>query len=320
MSGRFPSAILIVGDSFIAEERVKTLLADVRSKVKGEVFVQSYKLPDTPLEQIFSAARTLPFLAEFQVLRLQEVQNFKEKKSEAIADYLANPSATTLLVFEAWELAKDHALAALIAKIGQVVFLESAEKRSMGSRFVKEKFRAAGKTLGPGVLERLEDQAADAPAFIDSVIDQMILYSGDQNTVTEDMLDQFEENHKEPNIFALTDAIAGRKVKDAIICLKQILTQDEKEIIPLVGLLHWQIRRFWQAKALMEEGVPQSVIMKKCKIYPKQAPFFWRQLQQLSRKKLEQALEGLFDLDWALKSGRSEGAVDLEKWVIQTAG
>ncbi len=48
--------------------------------------------------------------------------------------------------------------------------------------------------------------------------------------------------------------------------------------------------------------------------------FFMRQLQPLSRKKLEQALEGLFHLDWGLKSGRAEGAIDLEKWVVQTVG
>ena len=320
MTGRTAPAILLVGDPFLIEERVKTLLTETQAKLKGEVSLQAYKLTDTPLETIFSAARTLPFLTEFQIFRLQEAQSLKDKKVEVIADYLANPSTGTMLVFEAAELAKDHALVALLLKSGQVTFVDAGEKRSAGARYVREKIKRTGKTLAPGVLERLEEQAAEAPGFIDSVIDQLMLYAADKNEITEEMLDQFEENWKEPNIFTLTDALAGRKVKEALICLEQILAQDEKEIIPLLGLLHWQIRRFWQAKVLMEDGAPQSEIVKKCKISPRQAPFFWRQLQQIPRKKLEQSLEGLFKLDWALKTGRSEGAVDLEKWVIQTAG
>ena len=322
MASRISSAaaMLMVGDPFLMEERVKFLLAETRSKIQGEVSLQAYKLTETPLETIFSAARTLPFLTSFQIFRLQEAQSLKDKKIEVIADYLANPSTSSLLIFEAAELAKDHALAALLSKTGQVIFLEASEKRSAGGRFVRDKIKRAGKVLAPGVLERLEEQAAEAPSFMDSVIDQLVLYAGEKAEITEEMLDQFEENWKEPSIFVLTDALAGRKVKEALVCLEQILAQDEKEIIPMLGLLHWQIRRFWQAKVLSDEGVSQSEILKRCKISPRQAPFFWRQLQPLSRKKLEQALEGLFQLDWALKTGRAEGAVDLEQWVVRTAG
>ena len=154
MEGRFPSAILMVGDSFLIEERLKTLFAELRSKIQGELFIQSYPCAESPLEEILGAARTLPFLASFQVFRLRDAPCLKDKKIEIMADYLANPSATTLLVFEAPELNKDHALVALISKSGQVTFLDVAEKRSVGSRFVREKFRRSGKTPAPGVLER----------------------------------------------------------------------------------------------------------------------------------------------------------------------
>lgn len=317
MAGSFPPAILLAGDLFLIEERYKTLLKDFQSKIKGEIHTQSFKLTDTPLDSVLAEARTLPFLASFQVLRVQEAQSLKEKKQEPLANYLESPNANTVLILEAVELEKDSALAKLAGKKGQVFFLEDSEKKVAGAKLVREKLRRAGKTFAPGALERLEEQAGDAPAFIDSVIDQLILYMGDKTEITEDIVETFQENWKEPNIFTLTDAIVTRRRKEALVCLQQILEQGEKEIIPLIGMLHWQIRRFWQAKVLLEDGVSQNEIFKKCKIYPKQAPFFLRQLQALTRKKLEQALEGLFQLDWGLKTGRSEGAVDLEKWVVQ---
>lgn len=312
-------ATLLAGDLYLVEEKAKSLIQSIQSEIKGEVHLQSFKLTETPLDKIISSARSLPFLTEFQIFRVQEVQALKEKKLESLTEYLSSPSPSTALIFEAISLDKDHALVKLLtAKKAPVFFLEDADKKGAGSRLVREKMRRSGKTLAPGVLERLEEQAGDAPAFIDSVLNQLILYAADKTEITEEMVDQFQENWKEPNIFTLTDALVSRRKKEALVCLKQILEQDEKDVISLIGLLHWQIRRFWQAKVLLEDGVSQSDLLRKVKVSPRQAPFFMRQLQSLSRKKLEQSLEGLFQLDWGLKSGRAEGAIDLEKWVIQT--
>ncbi len=312
-------ATLLVGDLYLLEEKAKSLIQAFQSEIKGEVHLQAFKLTETSLDSILSASRSLPFLTDFQIFRVQEVQALKEKKLESLTEYLTAPSPTTALLFEAVSLDKDHALVKLLtAKKAGILYLEDSEKKGAGARLVREKLRKSGKTLAPGVLERLEEQAGDAPAFIDSVLDQLILYAADQKEITEEMAEQFQENWKEPNIFTLTDALMSRRKKEALVCLKQILAQDEKDVISLIGLLHWQIRRFWQAKALSEDGVSQSDLLRKVKVSPKQAPFFMRQLQSLSRKKLEQSLEGLFQLDWGLKSGRAEGAADLEKWVIQT--
>lgn len=315
-------AALLAGDLYLIEEKAKSLIQTFQGNLKADgLHLQSFKLTETPLDTILTACRNLPFLVSFQIFRVQEAQALKEKKLESLTEYLNSPSSFSALIFEAVSIEKDHALVKLLnAKKAPVYFLDDLEKRGAGAKLVREKLRKSGKTLAPGVLERLEEQGGDAPAFIDSVLDQLLLYAADKKEITEEMLEQFQENWKEPNIFVLTDALVSRRKKDALICLKQILEQDEKEVISLIGLLHWQIRRFWQAKVLQEDGVSQSEILRKVKVSPKQAPFFTRQLQGLSRRKLEEALEGLFQLDWGLKSGRAEGAADLEKWVIQTVG
>lgn len=312
-------ASLIVGDLYLVEEKTKSLIQILRSEVKGEVSLQSFKLTETPLDTVITASRSLPFFTDFQIFRVQEVQALKEKKLESLTEYLNSPSPTTAFIFEAISLDKDHPLVKLLnSKKAPILFLEDSDKKGAGARLVREKLRKSGKTLAPGVLERLEEQAGDAPALIDSVLNQLILYAADHTEITEEMADRFQENWKEPNIFTLTEALVSMRKKEALVCLKQILEQDDKDVISLIGLLHWQIRRFWQARVLLEDGVSQSDLLRKVKVSPKQAPFFMRQLQSLSRKKLEESLEGLFQLDWGLKSGRAEGAVDLEKWVIET--
>jgi len=69
---------------------------------------------------------------------------------------------------------------------------------------------------------------------------------------------------------------------------------------------------------LLDEGESEGRVMQKCRISPKQAPFFKRQFKHFSRVQLERALENLFQLDWKLKTGQVNGPLAMEAWVIET--
>ena len=311
---------LFSGDSFLTEKKYEAVLSQVRSKAGGEVALHTFHLSETPLDSILGQTRSLPFLASAQVFRLLDADAVKEKNCEPLERYLAAPSKTSFLIFEAASIEKSHPIVKLAEARGRAEILQAAGNKSASAAFIREKLRRAEKTASHAVLQRLEDQAGDAPAFLDSILDQLILYAGDRKEITEDMLELFEENWKSVDVFSLTDAILAKKSGRALILLKQILEENDKDLISLLGLLHWQIRRFWQARVLADEGQSEGVILKKCKVSPRQAPFFMRQLKSFSRKKLEECLEGLFQMDWKLKTGRGEGPLELEKWVVQTAG
>ncbi len=313
-----PSLVYLwVGDTFLTERKYQTLLLGLKQKDPDSTATQTFSLSETPLEKILSEARTLPFLISSQVFRLQASERLKEKNMEALANYFQNPSPSTYLVFESAELEKDSSLAALISKHGQVQFLDSQEKKSAGQSLIKEKLRRAGKTLEPSALARLEEQMGDAPAFLSSVLDQLIAYTGTETQVTEATVEAFQENWKEADAFALTDAIANRNPAKALLLLKQLVDSPD-ELISLLGLLHWQIRRLWQARVLLDDGESEGIIIKKCRLSPKQMSFFMRQVKNFSRKKLEYSLEKLFELDWKIKTGQAEGAIALEAWAVQT--
>ena len=317
MAGLFP-IYLFTGDSFLTEKKYEVVLAQIQAEFKGsEVSLQSVYLSDTGLDSLLAQARNLPFLTAAQVFRIQDAGILKEKACEPLGRYLENFPKTSFLVFEAASIEKDHPLLKFAQKHGQAEQMEAAGRKSASAAFVRDKIRRAGKTIQPAVLQRLEEQMGDSPAFLDSLVEQMILYSGEEKEITEDMADHFQENWKTVDVFTLTDAIVGKRSGQALSLVKQLLEENDKELIAVLGLLHWQIRRFWQARVLLDEGNPEGVILKKCKISPRQAPFFMRQLKSFSRKKLEQCLEGLFQMDWKIKTGRAEGPLALETWVVQ---
>lgn len=319
MAERVYPAYLLAGDSFLTQTQFETLSAEIAKSFSGEVLSRRVFLSETPLDTILKEARTLPFLVSAQIFRLQNAEVLKEKQLEPLAAYLAHPSETAFLIFESADLEKDSALVETLLKKGKVFWLEAADKKNAGLRFVREKAREAGKTLGPEALSKLEELAGTAPVFLETFINQLILYSGAEKEITPEMIAAFGEDWQETDVFKFIEALGAKRLQESIYLLKRVIKENEDgDLLSLVGLLHWQIRRLWQAKMLLEEGMPQSMVEKKCRISPKQAPFIMRQLKAYSLSKLEKVLEGLFQLDWAIKTGRAEDESGLEKWVIQT--
>ncbi len=318
MSDRLKPAFLFIGDPFLIDEKLKSFLSALSEKIKGEISVTSHDLSAEPLETILAAARTLPFLTSFQVFRLRGFERLKESHQADAESYLKNPSETSVLIFEAAELGKSDKWAGLIQKYGEVNFFEDAAKQSAAASFLKEKLARSGKTMNSVAAGRLQEMTGENPAFMESLLERLILFAGDQKEITEEMVETFEEDFSSVNVFQLTDAIAAKNTALALTLLKKLMDEGEREWISLLGLLHWQMRRFWQAKVLQAEGESESLIAKKCKLSPRQAPFFMRQLKLFSRAQLERTLEGLFQLDWKIKTGRIDGPLGFETWVVKT--
>lgn len=166
-------------------------------------------------------------------------------------------------------------------------------------------------------LARLEESAGEFPAFLDSILEQLITYAGETSSITEPMVEIFEQNLGESDTFALTEAISQRKTSAALVLAHALMEKNNRDAVMLIGLLHWQIRRLWQARVLLDRGESEGAVLKKCRVYPGQAPYFLKSLRTFPRKKIEQALEGLFSLDRQMKSGNVETGAALESWLVR---
>ncbi len=317
MSASLRPAYLLIGDAFLAGEKFKQIQTQIDKTYSGDIACQTVHLTDAPFENVLQQARTLPFLVSAQMFRIQDLHKMNKESVEMLSAYLEAPTERSFLVFQDLEIKKNDALVKLLQKRGDVYFLEEEKSPNEAVRYIREKLKSFGKTITPGALTRLQQDYGEVPSFLDSVLDRLIAYAGKASTIDETMVDIFQEQFKAVNVFQLTDAIASRQTGAALALLKQLLEEGDGQTVALIGLLHWQIRRLWLAKVLLEEGEPESTIMRKCKMSPRQVPFLMRQLKPFSRERLERALEGLFQIDWKIKSGRTDGEVALESWLVE---
>ena len=318
MSESLSPSFLLVGDSFLIAQKIISLLKIIEKNHPGEIPQSLFQLSEVSLEEILTQARTLPFLASAQVFRLREAEELKKADLELLAKYLEHPAPSSYLIFEADELDKNHGLVKTMETTGKVFFLEERQKKSVAQHFIQEKLKYAGKSISPAALARLGEAFEDNPIFLNSALDRLITYAGKKPQITEAMVEMFEENFNRINVFDLCQALAARETAKALRLLREWLDEESEDETKLVGLLHWQIRRLWLAKVLLEKGENPNQVFKKCKIPPYQTSSFMQQLQFFSREKIEQIAEDLFRLDGKLKTGQLDPAAALEAWLVQS--
>lgn len=310
---------VLIGDPLLCEEKRKEILSLLEKDCGGPLALTLYRAGEADVTLLLQEARTLPFLVSGQVFCLANASQLAKNDLALLKEYLSFPAPRTFFFFEAESLERGHPLIEWASRPKQVFFLEPQSGKII-ARFIREKLRRAGKKMAPGVQALLEERVGEAFFFLDSILDQLILYAGDRTEIVPSDVEALEERLVQLEGDDLLDALAERNIPKALQALNDLLESNFRDFPSVAGLLHWQLRRFWDAKRWQAEGMKEGEIALRLRLSPARAPYFFRELGRFSLKELEEILEGLFDLDWRLKTGRADGRYDIESWLIRAMG
>lgn len=313
-----PSAVktnltLLVGDAFLRKQKEKALLVAIEQNFEGPLEYQKFDLEETPLETVLAAARTMPFLSPGQVLEVQGAGSFKERERLILAAYLEKPSAQTFLIFEADEMKDKGEFVKLVRDKGQVFLLSKEEARSAGAAFLQQKLSLHHKTMTSGAKAKILSMCGDAVAFLDTMIERLVQFAGTRPEIDETMVSTFEENWTAMDVFKLTNAFLDRDPGRILKIFHDLMDLYEADLISIIGILHWQLRQLWQAAVLLESGVSEREVCSQCRMSPQKMTA----VKKFPVRKLEDALEALYQIDKKSKTGQMEGMTGIEAWLIQ---
>ncbi len=308
---------LIVGDAFMRRAEYDELLPKLQGKSPDTCEIQSFDLSDSAMGPILSAARSLPFLSESQILRVKQAERLKEDGLDELEAYLKSPFEKTFLIFEADRSDEKNRLTKLIQSYGLIIRPMASDRLRREVQFLKVRLSESKKTITPNAQKHLIEMCGESPVFLGSMLDRLILFAGDQTEITEAMTGQFEEDWGEAKIFDLSDAILARDLNRSLHVLNKLL-EIEGDFYSLLGFIHSQIKKLWQAKVLISEGLaPSQAAVRLGMKSPAAANHFFRALEKFELKKLENAVNELHQLDQNAKTGRGEAIPALEMWLIK---
>jgi DNA polymerase III subunit delta len=279
------------------------------------------------IDALTNAVAAMPFLAP---RRLVIVTNPLAKLNNSVLrekfiKLLEHVPPTTALVLVEYRLLTDDR----DRRNGKIHWLEQwaqqAEGRAMirtypmphgaaMSRWIQDRAKAIGGQFTSEAAERLAEQVGDDPRLIDQEINKILTYVNFKRPVEPDDVDHLTPFSRQGDIFAMVDALANHKGRDAQAMLHRLL--GEQDSILIFAMVVRQFRLLMLTREVLDGGGHEPDVVRELKITPFVARKLIPQAQHFTQKTLEGIYRRLLDMDEAAKTSQLEGDLALDMLVV----
>lgn len=240
----------------------------------------------------------------------------KDGPAEEIEALLASVPPTTTLLLAERGLPADHALLPLARNAGAEVRAFQTPRRQDLPRWVATRAVSHGVSIDRDAAELLADLTGANAVLIDTELEKLATYAGEEGTVTPWMVETLVGAVSQDSIFALVDAIASGDSRKAFELLRAQLeraSSGSMEVaLSLIRLLSRQMRILLGIRLGEESGRSRGQITSDLKLPRYYADRYFRQARRLSRQRLIASFEQLAALEQALKTGKADPATGLD--------
>ena len=321
-AGKTVPAVLLYGaDAYLRDLTREKLVETFVPEGAREWATARFSAADAGLATILNHARTLPMLAQRQVLFVEEVDALEGGKEEAreeavrlLAEYLGDPAPFTLLVLEAAQLDQRMKLSKLLGEKTLVVAMElgeeGPERAAMAAAMASRMAKDLGATLDREAAAELVDILDGSLSRIRMELMKLATYTGRGGRITVTMVEALVAPARKYSVWQLAEMLAGRSGDRALVFLDSVLREGE-EPVGIVGALAWMFRKLLEAQEL-PRGTNSGQAARMLVMRPETAELALAQSRKYPRQKLLEGLAALADADNRLKSGTRDPRAVLE--------
>jgi DNA polymerase-3 subunit delta len=297
-------------DSF-KQEYVEQILSQYPD-LDRDLCVFKFDLKVTAIEEVISKARTFPFGSAVQIIMVRFGRKMNKAEMSILAEYLNDPAPFSIVVCDGAEDVdfKDLDRKGITTRFDsdkQVVDL-----RSIVLKRVKEE----NKLISSAALRLFLERCGEEIGRVYACLDYLILFAGDRGEITENDVRTVVVESISYGSFDLTNALVAKQ-GDRVLEIFRDATEHGIAPQDIMGMVHWQLRRVFEAKVMLFHGRSREDIRKELRIG---APFideFICTIQRFDMPAIEKAIRGLTDLDYAIKTGKSDVLLGLERYFLE---
>ena len=309
MKAAKPFIFLFTGDEFLRRSKIESFLGELIPSALRITNLSRFYPDDLDWPVILSQAATPSLMGGVQAFWISQADQVKKGDWSAFESYCSQPAGESYFVFEADELSVSHPLAKLAGRFGKH-FQFGRQKGDNGLESLRSKLKQFGKTLTPGAWHVLEERLGGSMRLMDTALEQLILYS-EGSTINETAVQGLTKEFLRYEPFDLTEALAQKDITEALRIF-HFFYDANGDLASIIGLLHWQLKRIWQAKKILVRGGGSDEISRTLRIPPFRLNSFLNQAKRFDLLAVEKLLEMLWRIDWNTKTGVWDEAVAME--------
>jgi DNA polymerase-3 subunit delta len=260
-------------------------------------------------------ARSISMWASRQVLCLSLDKKMMQNELEALDEYLQLADAPGVLLLE-WS-APDERLkfSQMAQKRGCWISCQPLPDRALVA-WIKETAREKGLSVSPAVADLMVDIIGNNPSLLHQEIEKASLYDPQAKSLSEDVLRKIASPFRSFAWFDLTDAIGARRTGEALRIVQSLMQAGENAVGILAGAAS-HLRKLFQVRVMLDMRAPKGQIIKDLRLHPYYGEKLIGQAQAFTARALEDAMEGCYRCDLALKSGASSSdRIVMERLVV----
>jgi DNA polymerase-3 subunit delta len=267
---------------------------------------------------IFDELRTLPFLADKRVVVVRSADKFISDNRQLLERYFDKPSATGILVLTVNSWDSRTKLAKKLPEVGRLISVAQPRYGQLHQRLISYTAEAHSKKMTRDAAQLLNELSGDELPVLYREVDKLALFAGDDKTINAEHVEALIGHNRLFNIFAVVDACLKGEPAVAVDRLRTAFEQDRSAEFKVIGGLAFHFRRMFRAKALLEQGVRANEVASRLRIWSEKESFF-QQLRNMSLKQIGELLKQLAEMDYSVKTGRTNAKVAAEQLVLQMA-
>jgi len=266
--------------------------------------------------EIFDELRTLPFLAEKRVVLVKNADKFISNNREILEKYFDNPSSTGIFIMTVNSWDSRTRLSKKLPRVGKLLTVTEPKAWQLPSKLIQYANDAHSKNLTKTAAQFLVDLAGENLVQLYHEIDKLALFANKERNITIDHIASLIGHNRLYNAFNVIDAVTAGNVDKAVNRLRKMFAENKSAEYTVVGAFAYHYRRMFNAKILLQKGVPVSEIANKLRLWSNKEKFF-PQLRRISLKQIGDSLSALASIDYAIKTGGTKPKIAMEKFVYK---
>ncbi len=298
-------------------ERLKKALPEI-----DDASIVRFDLEETPVEAVIEEADTLPFLEDHKLIIANNavfLSGQDKKKSEAehnitvLEGWLKNPSPTATVVFIApyEKLDGRKRITKKMRELATVVEANRLEGNDLLT-WIQQEAGTHGVNISSRTAETLVNTVGGRLVGLSTEIEKMAIYLGENEEITDDLIEMLVPRTPEADVFRLTDAYLAGDIGRTVSIYHDLLRNGEEPIM-LTSLIAGQIRLMIHVGSLRKKGYQQNQIAKTLRVHWYRVKLIMDNRQIPSEGRLLEVLKQLAEIDYKLKttSGKRERLLEL---------
>lgn len=314
-TGTFRRVYLLFGEESYLKRQKKKLLLDAVRSADDEMNFTTFEGKNPNVGAIIDLAETMPFLAEYRVVLVENSLWFKNAAPDSLVDYLENIPEQTILIFSEDEVDKRSRLYKAVTKHGAAVEYARLDS-AMLSKWVQGKIAKEGKKISESTLQAFLFRSGDDMEFLNNELEKLFCYTYGRDAITMDDLDAVCSGQSNDTIFDMVNAFASRDRKKAFSLYYELLTKRESPLHILLLVMR-QLNQLLQLADLRAQGFDLRAIAEKLGSPEWLVRKNLGQAEQFSYERLRSAVADGAEAETSVKTGRMDERTAVELFLSQ---